>query len=102
MQRTSTELLPQVEQSKSNKLFADAISAKFMLDDDKDDQDILDEHVSRVWNDMTPHRSPGNLSPCNQLQRRKLHDGPMVFVPGGSELRKHFRSKLLSSIPSPS
>ncbi|XP_070498680.1 axin isoform X2 [Chironomus tepperi] len=69
--------LLEVEQSKSNKLFADAISAKLMLDDDKDDQDILDEHVSRVWSDRTPLRSPGNLSPCNQLnqfQRRKMHE----------------------------
>ncbi|CAG9806135.1 unnamed protein product [Chironomus riparius] len=69
--------LLEVEQSKSNKLFADAISAKLMLDDDKDDQDILDEHVSRVWSDRTPLRSPGNLSPgnpLNQFQRRKMHE----------------------------
>lgn len=45
-----------------------------MLDDDKDDQSILDQHVSRVWSDMTPNRSPGNLSPCNQFQRRKPHE----------------------------
>jgi hypothetical protein len=58
-------------------LFADAISAKLMLDDDNDDQDILDQHVSRVWSDRTPLRSPGNLSPCNasnQFQRRKPHE----------------------------
>ena len=58
-------------------MFADAISAKLMLDDDKDDQDILDEHVSRVWSDRTPLRSPGNLSPgnpLNQFQRRKMHE----------------------------
>jgi axin 1 len=54
-----------------------------MLDDDKDDQDILDQHVSRVWSDMTPHRS-GDLSPCNQFQRRKPgHE--MAFVAGGSK-----------------
>lgn len=64
-----------------------------MLDDDKDDQDILDEHVSRVWNDMTPHRSPGNLSPCNLYQqRRKLHD--TVFVPGSSEFSRTFNLNL--------
>lgn len=66
-----------VEQSKSNKLFVDAISAKLILDDDKDDQDILDQHVSRVWSDRTPHRSPGNLSPGNQLNqqfRRKPYE----------------------------
>ena len=54
-----------------------------MLEDDKDDQDILDQHVSRVWNERTPHRSPGNLSPCNQFQRRKAHE--LSFVAGGSE-----------------
>jgi axin 1 len=59
-----------------------------VLDDDKDDQDILDQHVSRVWSDMTPHRSPGNLSPCTQqLQnRRKNHD--MNYIAGGSKLKK--------------
>lgn len=76
-----------VEQSKSNKLFVDAISAKLILDDDNDDQDILDQHVSRVWSDRTPHRSPGNLSPGNQFSqqfRRKPYE--MQFTAGGSEL----------------
>lgn len=57
-----------------------------MLDDDKDDQDILDEHVSRVWSDRTPHRSPGNLSPCNalnQFARRKMHEA--TFSCGSSK-----------------
>lgn len=71
-------LILKVEQSKSNKLFVDAISAKLILDDDKDDQDILDQHVSRVWSDRTPHHlSPGNLSPGNQLNpqfRRKPYE----------------------------
>lgn len=57
-----------------------------MPDDDKDDQDILDQHVSRVWSDMTPHRSPGNLSPCNNpFQRRKPHH-EMTFAAGGSKI----------------
>ncbi len=64
--------------------------------EDDNDQDILDQHVSRVcsydfqkitfccyfkisiifqvWSDMTPNRSPGNLSPCNPLNRRKQHE----------------------------
>lgn len=44
--------------------------------DDDDDQDILDQHVSRVWSDNTPHRSPGTLSPASiQFNRRKpIHD----------------------------
>lgn len=79
----------QADAQKSNKIFADAINAKFILIDDKDDQEILDEHVSRVWSDMTPHRSPGNASPCNQFQRKKPHE--MVFVPGGSKFRKLLR-----------
>lgn len=54
-----------------------------MLDDDKDDQDILDQHVSRVWADRTPHRSPGNLSPGNPMfQRRKPYD----IAAGGSNV----------------
>ena len=49
--------------------------------DDDNDQDILDQHVSRVWSDMTPNqRSPGTLSPCIQhLARRKPHD--LGFLP---------------------
>lgn len=83
--------LLEVEQSKSNKLFADAISAKLMLDDDKDDQDILDEHVSRVWSDRTPLRSPGNLSPCNanQFQRRKMHEAATFSC--GSSIQSSMR-----------
>jgi axin 1 len=68
-----------------NRQFAEAISAKFMLHDDKDDQDILDQHVSRVWSDMTPHRSPGNHSPSAQFQRKKPHE--MSFMAGGSEFK---------------
>lgn len=80
--------MQKVEQSKSNKLFYDAISAKLILDDDKDDQDILDQHVSRVWADRTPHRSPGNLSPGNPLlQRRKPYD--IHIMGGGSKLSIH-------------
>lgn len=62
-----------------------------MLDDDNDDQDILDQHVSRVWSDRTPLRSPGNLSPCNalnQFQRRKPHE--TAFSCGSSEFFKIF------------
>ena len=81
----------QVEQSKSNKLFVDAISAKLMLDDDKDDQDILDQHVSRVWADRTPHRSPGNLSPGNPFnltyQRRKPYE---IHSASGGKIRQIF------------
>lgn len=82
-------------------MIADAIAkAKFHLDNDND-QDILgkfsvlfeiesvlkknlsfaDQHVSRVWSDLTPSRSPGLLSPRahspsrrRDLRRRKERD----------------------------
>ncbi|XP_031353608.1 axin isoform X2 [Photinus pyralis] len=41
---------------------ANAIREKLQLDDDND-QDILDQHVSRVFSDLTPSRSPGFVSP---------------------------------------
>lgn len=41
---------------------ATAIREKFQLEDDND-QDILDQHVSRVFSDLTPSRSPGIISP---------------------------------------
>lgn len=40
---------------------ADALKEKLQLDDD--DQAILDQHVSRVWSDPTPSRSPKVVSP---------------------------------------
>lgn len=51
--------------------FAQAIWDRLRMDDTSD-QDILDQHVSRVWNDLTPGRSPGGMSPCptNFAQRR--------------------------------
>lgn len=55
--------------------------------DDDDDQDILDQHVSRVWSDMTPHRSPGTLSPSMQFGRRKpQHE----FSAGTSEFNNNY------------
>lgn len=47
------------------------IQRKLGILDDKNDQDILDEHVSRVWSDRTPQRTPGNVSPRNLLHRRR-------------------------------
>lgn len=79
--------LVQVEQSAKGggKIFADALSAKLILDDDKDDQDILDQHVSRVWSDLTPHRSPGNLSPCTQQLQQRRKNAELAHIAGGSE-----------------
>lgn len=42
---------------------------------EEDDQSILDHHVSRIWSDSTPHRSPGTKSPCPAVpSRRRPHD----------------------------
>lgn len=64
----------QSEKSQSNKLLADAIRQKFPVDDNDNDQDILDQHVSRVFSDLTPNRSPGTMSPCPNLSRIRRHD----------------------------
>jgi axin 1 len=71
------------DKSKSNKSLADAIREKFQVDDDND-QDILDQHVSRVWSDLTPSRSPGTSSPCptNLNSRRRTHDLGFGPAPG--------------------
>lgn len=41
---------------------ANAIRERLQLDDDND-QDILDQHVSRVFSDLTPSKSPRIVSP---------------------------------------
>lgn len=41
----------------------DAIRDKLPMEDTMDDQSILDMHVKRVWQDHTPNRSPGTVSP---------------------------------------
>lgn len=59
------------EQSKT---LADAIRLKLHIVDD-DDQDILDQHVSRVWSDLTPSRSPGLMSPRAHSPTRRYGAG---------------------------
>ncbi|XP_034126818.1 axin isoform X2 [Drosophila guanche] len=73
-------LLSNERSSASDRAFAEAIREKFALDEDND-QDILDQHVSRVWKDQTPHRSPGTMSPCPPIPSRRrtaTHDSGMV------------------------
>ncbi|XP_034935348.1 axin isoform X2 [Chelonus insularis] len=55
---------------------ADALREKLTIDDDND-QAILDQHVSRVWSDPTPSRSPGFASPKNphSPERKKISAG---------------------------
>lgn len=46
---------------------------------EEDNQSILDQHVSRVWSDLTPHLSPGTVSPCPVVpNRRRTHDSVAV------------------------
>uniref|UniRef100_A0A182J0N8 Uncharacterized protein n=1 Tax=Anopheles atroparvus TaxID=41427 RepID=A0A182J0N8_ANOAO len=67
-----------------NKVLADAIRQKLQVDDDND-QDILDQHVSRVWSDLTPSRSPGTMSPCppNAVGSRSRRHELVGFGPVG-------------------
>ncbi|XP_020715291.1 axin isoform X1 [Ceratitis capitata] len=89
--------MPTNERLASDRAFADAIREKFALEEDND-QDILDQHVSRVWKDQTPHRSPGTMSPCPPLPTRRrtithdsgmLSDGAMSI---GGHSMKHSKS----------
>lgn len=45
---------------------ASAIREKLQVEDDNDDQDILDQHVSRVFSDLPHTRSPGITSPSRR------------------------------------
>ncbi|XP_018561819.1 axin-1 [Anoplophora glabripennis] len=51
---------------------ANAIREKLQLEDDND-QDILDQHVSRVFSDLTPAMSPGVMSPRPHSPPRNRH-----------------------------
>ncbi|KAK9737109.1 Axin beta-catenin binding motif [Popillia japonica] len=83
--RESQELLDR--KLKESRELANAIREKFQLDDDND-QDILDQHVSRVFSDQTASsiKSPRSYSPTrNRWQtnymrpRRKDKDGFSTF-----------------------
>ncbi|XP_057341767.1 axin isoform X3 [Microplitis mediator] len=69
----------------TTKNLADALCQKLSIDDGND-QDILDQHVSRVWSDPTPSRSPGIVSPksaghnySRSHKQRKDKDGYSTF-----------------------
>ncbi|XP_061502273.1 axin isoform X1 [Anopheles gambiae] len=75
-----------------NKVLADAIRQKLQVDDDND-QDILDQHVSRVWSDLTPSRSPGTMSPCppNMIgSRSRRHE--LASFGGAQSSMRHSKS----------
>lgn len=88
-----SELLNNPQTEQSSKLFDDALCAKLRLYDNKNDQDILDQHVTRVFD--SPLRSPGNMSPStNQFQRRKPHQESLVLL-SGSELMFNVQNIIL-------
>lgn len=71
---------------------AAVLTDMLQLDDDSD-QAILDQHVSRVWSDQTPHRSPGTVSPGGpDVQRRRMHDALGDTVGSTSGSMRHSRS----------
>ncbi|XP_071556453.1 axin isoform X3 [Temnothorax nylanderi] len=63
-----------VETCGAPKTLGDALKEKLSVEEDSD-QAILDEHVSRVWSDQTPSRSP-RLSP---ERRRPAHNYPRPY-----------------------
>ncbi|XP_076648522.1 protein axin isoform X2 [Halictus rubicundus] len=62
------------------KALADALREKLLIEEDND-QAILDQHVSRVWSDLTPSRSPGLTSPRlhSPERRRSTHNYPRSY-----------------------
>ncbi|XP_053983659.1 axin isoform X2 [Hylaeus anthracinus] len=62
------------------KALADALREKLLIEEDND-QAILDQHVSRVWSDLTPSRSPGLASPRlhSPERRRSTHNYPRSY-----------------------
>ncbi|XP_011877027.1 PREDICTED: axin-like [Vollenhovia emeryi] len=63
-----------VETCGASKTLGDALKEKLSMEENSD-QAILDEHVSRVWSDQTPSRSP-RLSP---ERRRPTHNYPRPY-----------------------
>ncbi|XP_060646749.1 axin-like [Drosophila nasuta] len=78
-ERARLDRMPAATKDTDN-TFAEALREKLAADEDND-QDILDQHVSRVWNDQTPRRSPGTMSPCPPIPSRRrtvTHDSSVV------------------------
>ncbi|CAH1390603.1 unnamed protein product [Nezara viridula] len=88
----------------SARSLADAIRERFQIDDDND-QDILDQHVSRVWSDLTPARTPGVTSPRPKSPdfRRARPNQPMnkVCVSGGGPTNAPYVGHHPMSVPHP-
>lgn len=71
-----------VDTAVSSRALADALREKLMVEDDND-QAILDQHVSRVWSDLTPSRSPGFSSPRPKSPERRgrIPSAPSTLLP---------------------
>ncbi|KAK9508770.1 hypothetical protein O3M35_006249 [Rhynocoris fuscipes] len=87
----------------SAKTLADAIRERFQIDEDND-QDILDQHVSRVWSDQTPSRTPGvssprPRSPPDHLKGRKTNKGAGGNILASSHTS--YQKQGLHSVPYP-
>nr|CAD7576156.1 unnamed protein product [Timema californicum] len=91
---------------------ADAIRDRLQVDDDNNDQAILDQHVSRVWSDLTPSRSPGLISPRPRSPegRRRSAAGtmplsgliPALVSPTAAIPSSHFGNMgLIHNVPHP-
>ncbi|XP_076243632.1 protein axin isoform X3 [Calliopsis andreniformis] len=72
--------VPSEMPSGAPKALADALREKLLIEEDND-QAILDQHVSRVWSDLTPSRSPGLSSPRlhSPERRRSTHNYPRPY-----------------------
>lgn len=62
-----------------SRALANVLKEKLLLlqPEDDDDQDILDQHVSRVFSDLTPSRSPGVVSPRPHSPHRNRYQIPI-------------------------
>lgn len=67
--RSNLSTSVQRETQAHQKAFTAAIFKKFPQLNEDNDQDILDQHVSRVF---SPHLSPGTISPCQMVASRPL------------------------------
>ncbi|XP_054283765.1 axin-like isoform X2 [Macrosteles quadrilineatus] len=67
---------------------SETIREKLQLEDDNV-QDILDQHVSRVWSDLTPSRSPGVSSPRPKSPPHRRSAQPLNKAGCGSSLPSH-------------
>lgn len=63
-----------LETGRASKTLGEALKEKLSIEEDSD-QAILDEHVSRIWSDQTPSRSPRH----SPERRRPTHNYPRPY-----------------------